>query len=366
MDYVNTLKSSADKALRYGLDRDNVPFAEKTDGTKGRFIYLSSNHFKLQVTKGGRLGEVEFTRLSSSETLTRFKAGRDSFLVHTVTKTRDDGATKIDVGFQYKNERAALRIDEESAERGFTPETEKEIRAMVTRLRKNGELKPLMDDAKSFSDKSVLSGAMYARALNYVLTDSLDCIIAAGDCVLAIGAYIGSIGGLIALCPETIGATCLGVLLLHPVIGVLVAAKCAKALQVCGVTPPTPPTTAQYQAACLLAGLSWDSSNETCADAPVTQSTCESIGWYWDYASNTCSVNYGNYGGGGGGVTAGAASPATTSPSAATSPSIASARASRATGTSGRAPAPTSRRSSSTWPATASRSPTRRAGSTST
>ncbi len=136
---------------------------------------------------------------------------------------------------------------------------------------------------------------MSARALNYVLLDSLSCIIDAGECILTIGSYIASVGGLIALCPETIGASCLGVLLLHPVLGVLVAAKCARALQTCGITPPPPPTRAQYQTACLAAGMNWDSSSETCADSPITQSTCESIGWYWNFASNTCS----NDGGGG-------------------------------------------------------------------
>ncbi len=156
MNYVNTLKASSNKSFRYGLDRDNVPFAQKTDGTTGRFIHLSPNHFKLKITRGRRLGEVEFTRLSSFETLTRFKTGGGSFLVRTTTETRDNGATKTNVGFQYKNIRAALKIDEERAERGFTPDAEKELRAMVTSLRKNRELKQLMEDARSFSDKSVL------------------------------------------------------------------------------------------------------------------------------------------------------------------------------------------------------------------
>lgn len=76
----NTLKVSANKLFRYGLDKDNVPFAQRADGTKGRFVNLSSDHFRLQISKGRRHGEVEFIRLSDDETVTQFKTGGDSLL----------------------------------------------------------------------------------------------------------------------------------------------------------------------------------------------------------------------------------------------------------------------------------------------
>jgi hypothetical protein len=151
---------------------------------------------------------------------------------------------------------------------------------MFADVSKNRGLKELMGDARIFSDKSVLSGAASAMASSYLVDDSLNCIIEASECILAISAYIGSIGGLIALCPESIGASCLAALLLHPVISVYVAAKCARALQVCGVAPPPAPTRAQYESACYTLGLYWNDDFGTCSDTPPFEDDpCAEFGW---------------------------------------------------------------------------------------
>lgn len=265
MNFANTLRAGANKLFRYGLDADNVPFAQKADGTKARFVNLSPDHFRLQIAKGGGLGEVEFIRLPSHETLTRFKAGGgDSLLVRTKTRTGDDGAARINVGFQYKDERVTLKIAEGSAGVGLTPDAEKALRVMAADVMKNPGLKDLMEDTRIFSDKSVLSGAMSATAYNYAAVDSLDCIAAAAECLATIGGYAAGIAGLIAACGVTVGATCIGALLLHPVLGVLVAAKCAQALRTCGITPPPPPAPQQYQEACQIAGGNWFGSITEC------------------------------------------------------------------------------------------------------
>jgi hypothetical protein len=81
------MKTGANKLFRYGLDKDNVPFAQRADGTKGRFVNLTPNHLKLQIARGQRHGEVEFVRLSDAETITQFKIeGGYSLFVSTVTK----------------------------------------------------------------------------------------------------------------------------------------------------------------------------------------------------------------------------------------------------------------------------------------
>jgi hypothetical protein len=36
----------------YGIDRDGVPFALRSDGTKGRFLNLSSKTVKIEILKG--------------------------------------------------------------------------------------------------------------------------------------------------------------------------------------------------------------------------------------------------------------------------------------------------------------------------
>jgi len=267
MNYSNTLMARASKAFHYGLDRDNVPFAQSADSTKGRYVNLTSDHFRLQIAKRGKLGEVEFVRLSKNETQAQFKTGRgDRLIVRTILQTGSDGATRINLDFQYKNKNVALKVDARSAQTGFAPNVSPKLRMLVADLKKSGELKELMEDVGFFTDKSVLAGAMSAKVHSYVVVDSLQCIIAAGECILSISAYVGGIAALIALCPETIGATCLAALLLHPVIAVLMAAKCADALQKCGIAPPPPPTPSEYQYACL------------------------QIGGYFNFLGNDCSV----------------------------------------------------------------------------
>lgn len=282
MNRANALKDGANKLFQYGLDKDNVPFAQSPDGTKGRFVKLSSSHLRLQITKGGRQGEVEFIRLSDADTVTRFKTGDGRDLaVSTRNQTADGGKSKIDVGFRYKNERVSLKLDEESGEKGFAPDAEKKLRAMFADVGKNRDLKELLEDAGNFSDASVLSGVTSAMVNGYVADDSLTCVLDATKCLLGIGTYIGSIGGLIALCPETIGATCIGALLLHPVIGVYVAAQCSRALQTCGVVQPPPPTTGQQRASCFAMSMYWSYTFNSCTEEPPyePEDPCAEFGW---------------------------------------------------------------------------------------
>src|ERR1051326_2604848 len=52
------------------------------------------------------------------------------------------------------------------------------------------------------------------------------------------------------------------------------------------VMPPT------NQTDCQAAGYYWDFASNTCSDTPpppTNQTDCTSIGWYWDFISNTCS-----------------------------------------------------------------------------
>ncbi len=81
--YAKPLKADTSQSFHYGLDRDNVSYAQLANGTKGRFVSLSPDHFRLQIQKGKRLGEVEFIRLSDRETSTRFAAAEGGRCSHT-------------------------------------------------------------------------------------------------------------------------------------------------------------------------------------------------------------------------------------------------------------------------------------------
>src|ERR671931_1950159 len=243
---LRALSAGADKSFRYGLDADKVPFALKADGLKGRFIDVSPNHFELQVVKGEGLGEVEFTRMTGGESLLNFPppAG-GAFIVRT--KNLDGGggrAPRVAMAFHFNGSRVAVTLDAANEREPMAAAAARRLYDMAGGLRNDRRLKVLMEEARAFARGTVINGVIATMAANYAVEDSLDCALAVGECILMIGTYIASVGGLIALCPETIGASCLGALLLHPVIGAMVALKCAKAIQVCGLRkPPPPPTT---------------------------------------------------------------------------------------------------------------------------
>jgi hypothetical protein len=296
--YASHLSAAANTAFHYGLDRETIPFAKNADGTVARFLDLSPQHFQLQIVRGKQLGQVEFTRFSKYDTLTRFEIGGESLFVRTAkAHNGHDIEAGMSMGFYYKKKKVVLKLDDASGAKEFSPSSEKELRSLISDISKNRSLRRLMDDTKVFTDKSVLSGAMSTMLTGPSAVDSLQCIIAAGDCILTIGLYVGSIEALIALCPETIGASCLGALLLHPVLSVLVAAKCADALQKCGVAAPPVPTKAAYQAACLAFGGSWNSSSEECISLTLNlPDICPSLGASYDSLTNTC--DFGGIGGG--------------------------------------------------------------------
>jgi hypothetical protein len=285
MEYTSTLEAGANKAFTYGVDEQSVPFARRADGTRGKFLDLSSNHFRLQILTQKILGQVEFTRLSATETLTKFETmAGDKLLIRTTSVRIRSSVSRINIGFQYKNENVAFKIDEGPSLGGFAASGENELRVMFSHIRKNPRLSKLLADSGTLVEGSVLSGVMFA-AVHSVPVDSLPCIIAAGECIMTIAGYVGSISALIALCPETIGASCLGALLLHPVIAVLVAAKCADATQKCGIATPPTPTTAQYQQACLDFGGSWNSSSGECITLNIILPSPGMCGGFLNWAS---------------------------------------------------------------------------------
>lgn len=68
------------------------------------------------------------------------------------------------------------------------------------------------------------------------------CAEAVTECILAAAAWMGGVGSLIAFCGGTLGLTCVGALLLHPVLGTAVGIKCGKVSGACdGPAPAEPP-----------------------------------------------------------------------------------------------------------------------------
>jgi RHS repeat-associated protein len=64
-----------------------------------------------------------------------------------------------------------------------------------------------------------------------------DCLDEGLECIAAIIGYVGGISALISVCGISLGIGCIGLLLAHPVLGLLVASKCSKAIK-CLQGPP--------------------------------------------------------------------------------------------------------------------------------
>lgn len=122
IDYSKILMAPQNKSFHYGVDRDNVPFAQNANGIKARYLNLSTDHFRLEIVEGKKVGEVEFVYLSKNETLAQFKTGAGyPLIVRTITQKGSDGATKIHLTFQYRSEKSAITVEPTSAEKGLSP-----------------------------------------------------------------------------------------------------------------------------------------------------------------------------------------------------------------------------------------------------
>lgn len=283
--FVASLAETSDKAFRYGLDQDNVPYAQDRDGVKARYVGLTPDRFILQFAKKGKqVGQVEFMR-GTQTTLTRFMTRETTLLLQTQVKSKDQSSDpNLGLVLQYTEGKSVMKVGDGIPD-GWT-----KVPVINAELKKNYRLRRLMRMTSKFTDKSVLSG-VYAGMANYALFDSLECLEAALECVAAIAAYVGSISALIALCPETIGAACIGAIVVHPVLSALAVVKCAKAIDKCNVPPPPPPSKPRFEEICYEVSGFWSESQGDCYPSlPGTMGDCLLAGWFWNSFTMTCSL----------------------------------------------------------------------------
>ena len=299
MDYLNTPDGKSNRSIQYGFDSDEVTFARKRDGTKARYVDLSPDHVKLEISKQWKLGSVEIQRFPSSSTLLRFQtpAGRNLF-VRTWLDPNSDNANKMLIELQYGKYKAELKTNGDSSNPAFSSDVATKLEKVVAGVRRDRDLIKLIDASNVFCDRSVASQVLLMRGMSPT-SPIFGCAIDILECYLAILAYVGSIGTLIALCGETIGLTCFLAILAHPALGPLAVLKCNNAIQSCGVTPPPPPTTPRYQEICAEIAGYWSGSVGDCVPSlPTTQGDCQLLGFLWNFTNFTCqqeaySVNSG-------------------------------------------------------------------------
>src|SRR5215213_3801005 len=292
IDRLNTLDFSSDKSFEYGFDPDGVTFARKADSSKARYVAVSSEHVKLEISKRGDLGNVEIQRFSSDRTLLHFQApGSREFFVRTWLDPTSKNANKTRIELQYGKHKAELKLDGDSAKPAFSSDTITKLKGIVAGLQRDRALRTLIEASNVFCDKSVASRVMLMRGVNTVSLN-FGCAQDILECYLAIIAYVGSIGTLILLCGETIGFTCWLAILAHPALGPIAVLKCNNAIQSCGTPPPPAPTTPRYQEICGEIGGNWSDFYSDCIPSiPGSQSECDLGGWWWNLSGDYCQLD---------------------------------------------------------------------------
>jgi hypothetical protein len=225
--------TSPEELASYGRDRDGVPFALRSDGTKGRFLRVSSKRVKIEILKGAdKVGVAEFRRLPDNQLLSTFKTDkhRESLSVRAALAEvpAADANPSIRLSIQYGKRKVALTGHGPSAGQQVAPEVEKELQALVADLRADEGMTHLLKNVRFFGSKATL------RGISPLIAFGESCGWAATSCIASLIEYGLGVALIIELCGVTLGAGCLLALAFHPVAGALVAKHCSDALKACG------------------------------------------------------------------------------------------------------------------------------------
>lgn len=233
--FVGTPVNVRGQMVGFGTDERGVVFARKSDGTKAKYLALSADHFKLQITKNNLSGEVEFRRLSATETFTSYALkGGNQYSVRTLLHLSGDqqSAQNVAVIFRYGDEQAVLNLDlAQSRIKDFDYAAKSNLQRIVAGVNNDRDLRSLLQEVSIFADQTVVRSAFSMMKMSFI--DGLDCVDAIFACASASIGYVGAMGLLIAACGETFGLGCAGALLAHPIVAGLVATKCSKAVRAC-------------------------------------------------------------------------------------------------------------------------------------
>lgn len=225
--------STTAEPVSYGRDRDGVPFALRSDGTKGRFLRVSPKLVKIEIQKGGDwVGVAEFRRLPDNQLLSTFKAARHRGSL-TVRAGLAEAPTadinpSIRMSIQYGKRKVAIAGSGPDAGQQAAPEVERELQDLVADLRANEGMTRLLKDIQFFGSKATL------RGISPLIASGDSCGWAATSCIASLIEYGLGVALIIEICGVTLGVGCLLALAFHPVAGALVAKHCSDALKICG------------------------------------------------------------------------------------------------------------------------------------
>ncbi len=240
-DSGNNLKAPGDKSqtrFYYGIDPDKVPFALRADGTKARYISLCASHLKLQISKTTGIGEVEFRRVSSKETLVTYApTGGDILSIRSTVSPQASSEKEpvVNLALELKGHKVGLSLNSNQGQE-LPANVGANLQVMRTDAKASDPLLRLLTEAHTFLSGPAFSGLLpFLRQFdNSSPTDcKFDCARGIASCLAAVVAYAGGIGGLILLCPETVGLACVLAIASHPFLALYVGTECSAAARTC-------------------------------------------------------------------------------------------------------------------------------------
>lgn len=219
-----------------GRDSAGVPFLLSANGEKGRFVSVTSKRIEVELTRqaGSQehpVGRVQLDRHSASEVEVAFTSRTGNTLAFK-TRNSEPGAVTTNLRFN----QMVVSLDRLSDFNGGGLKSAKslEIEDLFTRANADPTIRDLTRVAIPFLSASSLRMILpFANEWHGHVTD---CAVEAADCLVALVTYGTSMSLLYSACGFTFGASCVGALIAHPIIGGAVAVYCGRALSTCGIT----------------------------------------------------------------------------------------------------------------------------------
>jgi hypothetical protein len=232
------LEGKSETLFYYGTDPDKVPFAIRADGTKARYISLCPSHIKLQISKTTGIGEVEFRRISPKETLVTYApTGGDIFSIRSTVSPQASSEREavVNLALELKGHKVGLSLNSNQSQE-LPANVGANLQVMRTDAKASDPLLlRLVTEAHTFLNGPAFSGLLpFLRQFYSSPTDcKFDCARGVASCLAAVVAYAGGIGGLILLCPETVGLACVLAIVSHPFLALYVGTECSAAVRTC-------------------------------------------------------------------------------------------------------------------------------------
>lgn len=228
----------ANLTLTVGRESNGTPFLLSAAGTRGRYLVLTGSRIKVELSREEPLGTIDLRRTSPDKLevgLSSPRGARFDVRAEVLSRSLATGnPEQIRTTYRFNHLQVTLDSRRDYVASRLRSKKERELADLFAGVASDGSITGLASQIEPFLAGSSLK--MLAPLSLHEAGPVPDCADHAKDCLAAVVQYIGGIGALIGFCGLTFGIGCIGAILAHPVLGVLLAFDCSKAAHSCGLT----------------------------------------------------------------------------------------------------------------------------------